>query len=152
MVGFLLTFENKEKSPTKVGKNTVLGIFPMLNRKSLLYLLNVLLVGGVMAIAMGALNACFPVVGIGMIKMFYILPQILSIFFGPLLMLGLSTFLTLSIIVTAVEIELVQWFILSTFASAFLFSMPINMDFSVKNVKFRKYPLDKFRTRSILTP
>ena len=111
MVGFLLTFENEEKSPTKVGKNTVLGIFPMLNCKRLFYLFNVLLVGRVMAIAMGALNACFPVVGIGMIKMFHILPQILSVFLGPFFVVGLSAFFTFAVIVAAVEIELAQRFI-----------------------------------------
>ena len=108
VVGFLLTFENKEKSSTKVGKNAVFGIFSMLNSKSLFYLFNVLLVSGVVAVAMGTLDARFPVVGVGMIKMFHILPQVPCVFLGPLLMLGLSAFLAFAIIVTAVEIELAQ--------------------------------------------
>ena len=108
VVGFLLTFENEEEPPTKVGKNTVLGIFPMLNRKSLLYLLNVLLIGGIMAIAMGAFDARLSAVGISMIKMPQIFPQMPCVFLGPLFMLGLYAFFTLAIIVTAVEIELVQ--------------------------------------------
>ena len=108
MVGFLLTFENEEKSPTKIGKNTVLRVFPMLNCKSLLYLLNVLFIGGVMAIAVGAFYTGFSVVGVGMIKMSQILPQVLCVFLGPLFMLGLSAFFAFAIIVTAVEIELVQ--------------------------------------------
>jgi hypothetical protein len=108
VVGFLLTFENEEEPSTKVRKNTVLGVFPMLNRKSLFYLLNVLLVGGVVSVTMGTLDTHFSVVGIGMIKMSQILPQVLCVFLGPLFMLGLSAFFAFAIIVTAVEIELVQ--------------------------------------------
>jgi hypothetical protein len=108
MVGFLLTFEDEKKSPTKVGENTVLRVFPMLNCKSLFYLLNVLLVGGVMAVTIGAFYAHLSVVGISMIKMSQIFPQVPCVFLGPLFMLGLSAFFAFAIIVTAVEIELVQ--------------------------------------------
>ena len=108
MVGFLMALKDEKESPAQVGENTILGVFPMLNGKSLFYLLNVLLVGGVMAVTIGAFYAHLSVAGISMIKMSQILPQVPCVFLGPLFMFGLSAFFAFAIIVTAVEIELVQ--------------------------------------------